>query len=58
MKTVQITFTAEIPVEATPDEVKAWVQYELNMTGGISGDNPLAYDELEGLFGSLDIEYI
>jgi hypothetical protein len=47
MKTIEITITAKVPVEATAEQIREWVQFSVRYGGGISLKNPLVDHELE-----------
>ena len=44
LKEIEVTFKAVVPVSATNDEVREWVEYELGNRGGVSADPPCEGD--------------
>lgn len=46
LRMVRVEFEAYVPVAATPDQVDAWVSFELHENGSLSGANPLGRHEL------------
>ena len=53
---IHIEFTAEVPAEATEEEVLDWVHHCLGI-GGMSANNPLTYD-LEADFSTLIVDFL
>ncbi|MCU4677466.1 hypothetical protein N7931_17730 [Catenovulum sp. 2E275] len=39
-KEIEVTFKAVVPVNATDEEIREWVEYELGNRGGMKLDNP------------------
>jgi hypothetical protein len=53
---VTITFDADVPDIATPEELEQWVRFELHDINEMPISNPLSETELEAKFGSVRIE--
>jgi hypothetical protein len=44
MKTIKIELEVALPeTEATSEEIKAWLYYEMGYSGSISGSNPIIH---------------
>ena len=57
MATVTVKFELNIPdVDATDEQIRDWVRFELGEIGGLSEDNPLCDHEVEAEFGTVDIQ--
>ena len=55
---IKVTFnldTSSFPPHSQ-EELDAWLAYELGATGSISMRNPLATEELEAAFGSIEVD--
>lgn len=52
----KVSFRVCIPQDATPEQIREWLRYELNDTGLMRGGNPLAGKAIEPIFGSFDFE--
>lgn len=48
-RVVTVTFSFAMPVTATRDQVREWVEFELHHMGGCEDENPLVHFELEAL---------
>lgn len=57
MKYVEVSFTAKIPVQATREEVKEWIEFNLHSSGGMSLDNPLSNYDMEADWMSVEITH-
>jgi hypothetical protein len=53
---IYVEFTAEVPAEATEEEVLEWVRFCLG-TGSMSAKNPLSYD-LVADFSTLNVDLL
>ena len=50
-----VSFEAEIQDEATRDQIKEYVEFQLGARGGCSAVNPLVDADLEAISGSISI---
>ncbi|MEW6691579.1 MAG: hypothetical protein AB1340_01940 [Pseudomonadota bacterium] len=55
MKSVRVEFSVQVPDKVTDDQIEEWVEFELGVLGGMSGDNPLSDRDLEAESGSVRI---
>ncbi len=53
---INVQFTCDIPDGASKDEIQAWLLFELNANGQLSGSNPLNATEIEADFMSVTFE--
>lgn len=53
---ISISFRVKLPVDATPEQIKAWLRFELNDNGCLPGGNPLEAEIVEPIFGTFDFE--
>lgn len=44
---LNVRFEIEIQEEATPEQVREWLEYQLGYRGGMSATNPLEGEEIE-----------
>jgi hypothetical protein len=58
MKKYHIEFDIRIPEGISFEEVKEWVRYELHDNSSMSCSNPLDDEELEPIFGTLELEEV
>ena len=47
MAKINVEFSIDLPVDATREQVREWVEFELGNRGSCSGDNPLIDYEIE-----------
>ena len=47
MAQINVEFSIDLPVDATSEQVREWVEFELGNRGSCSGDNPLVDYEIE-----------
>lgn len=56
LRTVEVSFSALVPVDATDEEIEEWVEYELHAQSSIHNANPLSSHALEAHHVEIDIE--
>ena len=52
---INVSFEADLPVDATEAEVREWVEFEIGAGSVLSNSNPLQNQSLEPLWVSVDI---
>ena len=52
-KMVTVNFEVVAPIEATVEQVREWIAFELNARADMQEDNPLAEYDLEPTRGSV-----
>ena len=56
MKTVRVEFAVKIPDNITNTEILDWLRFELDESGTLNRDNPLADTGIEALPLSVSVE--
>lgn len=54
-KTIEVSFTANVPAEATEDQLIEWLRFQL-CGSACSNDNPMSDREIEAEFSSIQID--
>ena len=53
MKTIEVTLTVPVPIEATDAQIREWIAFSVGHNGGIALTNPLCNTDLEARVVSL-----
>ncbi|MGL5536747.1 hypothetical protein [Aeromonas sp. Y311-2] len=56
MREIKVSFTTSVPDDATDEQVQEWLEFELNASGGMSGENPLSSNPIEADSFSVEFE--
>jgi len=57
MKIVHVEFLLDVPVDATTEQIKEWVCYQVHQYASISFENPLSEYEIEARRVTVDNPY-